>query len=658
VLQSFVADTEPEQLAYEDLEQIEKLDLEETDLKWKMAMLFVRVHKFKQKARRKIDFDKKESSRFNKKKIKEIGKKEKDSKALITVDTLVEWTNHDSESDGVIAAKEFGMIAGCDSEDAIKEGAAKLYNLITGANSEEANTAGDAVEFALMGVTSEINSSKNLFKLIDSSMSVQTKVGLGFTNCISENELGWDDSAFSIFTTTFEDVEGRPVFHRFAKTDSMKVIPPPLSRDYTSLSDHIDLDESQMSYVTSLQRSTQMTLPPVILVSNLQSTSQMILPPVHQLLIGTHLIKDCDFYEKQMANKIVGIGVGPVYNRNNVNYQNQFVSQAVLLRTRKVYIRPVIPQPVPTSKPKVTPVPTGKPKVTLVPTSTSKPHVSTVVPTGRPNRPFPVPTDRGYSPSENPFSATEDEGIFDSGCSRSMTGNKERLDDFQAFQGGKVTFRGGEGRITRKGTIRTPTLDFENVYYVKELQQFNLFSISQICNKKNQVLFIDTECLVLFKDFKLPDDSMVWVERFMNYLEEQADGEAMINSIKNGDQPLPRVTQVSIAGTTSTEQSPLKDKSMWSAQEKRVQKIDRLARSLLIQGLPNDIYSLIDSNKTAKDLWDALARHMLGELLLDTYIRYLQVINDLKKYGHSKDNCELNFKFLNNLQIEWKQYAT
>nr|GEX62429.1 hypothetical protein [Tanacetum cinerariifolium] len=84
-------------------------------------------------------------------------------------------------------------------------------------------------------------------------------------------------------------------------------------------------------------------------------------------------------------------------------------------------------------------------------------------------------------------------------------------------------------------------------------------------------------------------------------------------------------------------------------------------------------------NKTAKDLWDALARHMLGsgygeqdrkaavlyeyetfkttegELLLDTYIRYSQVINDLKKYGYSKDNCELNFKFLNNLQPEWKQ---
>nr|GEX04900.1 hypothetical protein [Tanacetum cinerariifolium] len=131
--------------------------------------------------------------------------------------------------------------------------------------------------------------------------------------------------------------------------------------------------------------------------------------------------------------------------------------------------------------------------------------------------------------------------------------------------------------------------------------------------------------------------------------------------------------------TSSTEQPPLKDKSMWSDQEKTIQKIDRLARSLLIQGLSNDIYSLIDSCKTAKDLWDALARHMLGseygeqdrkaavlceyetfkategELLLDTYIRYLQVINDLKKCGYSKDNCELNFKFLNNLQPEWKQ---
>nr|GEY62262.1 DUF4219 domain-containing protein/UBN2 domain-containing protein [Tanacetum cinerariifolium] len=100
-----------------------------------------------------------------------------------------------------------------------------------------------------------------------------------------------------------------------------------------------------------------------------------------------------------------------------------------------------------------------------------------------------------------------------------------------------------------------------------------------------------------------------WSKRFMNYLEEQTDWEAMINLIKNGDHLLPTIFQVSIAGTSLTEQPPLKDKSMWSDKEK---KIDRLARSLLIQGLINDIYSFIDSNKTTKDLWDALERHMLG----------------------------------------------
>nr|GEX33049.1 WRKY domain-containing protein [Tanacetum cinerariifolium] len=123
-----------------------------------------------------------------------------------------------------------------------------------------------------------------------------------------------------------------------------------------------------------------------------------------------------------------------------------------------------------------------------------------------------------------------------------------------------------------------------------------------------------------------------WRKRFMNYVEEQTDGEAMINSIKNGDHPLPIVAQVSLAGTA-----------------------------------PNAIPTLKDpNNDTAKDLWDALERQMRGseygeqdrkaailyecetfkategEQFLDTYLRYLQVINDLKKCCNKKDNCDVN----------------
>ncbi|GJX40786.1 putative ribonuclease H-like domain-containing protein [Tanacetum coccineum] len=109
---------------------------------------------------------------------------------------------------------------------------------------------------------------------------------------------------------------------------------------------------------------------------------------------------------------------------------------------------------------------------------------------------------------ENPHK-NRDLGIVDSGCSRSMTGNKEKLDDFVKIVGGTVTFGGGDGKITGKGTIRTSKLNFENVYYVEELQNFNLFSVSQICDTKNKVLFTDKECLVLSKEFQLPENSQV-----------------------------------------------------------------------------------------------------------------------------------------------------
>nr|GEW48154.1 hypothetical protein [Tanacetum cinerariifolium] len=557
VLQSFVVDTEPkQQLTYKDFEQIEKLDLEEMDLKWQMAMLSVRVHKFEQKARRKIDFDKKESAKFNKNKrypsfkIKEIGKKEEDLKALITVDTLVDWTDHDSERDRVIAAKEFGMIAGCDSEDAIDEGAAKVYNLITGADTEEASTADDAGEFALMGITSETkldnhliqterwrNSSKNLFRLIDSSMTVRTKVGLGFNNCISENELGWDDSAFSVFTTNSEDVEGRPLFNSDKSSEVNK-------NEFASSDSSVKSSELKPNDCTSCASSSSVSTSKneAKIESNNENTSRTSCnkngyfnkkachfrkhaSSVSKLCFvcgsGTHLIKDCDFYEKQLVKKTVGIGVGSVHSWDKLIIK--------ISLSHKLYFLGLARYVVPTDR---VVVPTGRTgKVTIPPTRpqpvpTGKPKVFAPVPTGRQNRPFLVPTDRGYSPlvcsgwwkntarplphfsrptssyfktytsyvptmsynhmkyggdrwstavkplagcswkshrKGKSFLDAEVEGIFDSGCSRSMTGNKERLDDFQVIQGGKVMFRGGE----------------------------------------------DTECLVLSKDFKIPDDNIL-----------------------------------------------------------------------------------------------------------------------------------------------------
>ncbi|GJS26038.1 putative ribonuclease H-like domain-containing protein [Tanacetum coccineum] len=78
----------------------------------------------------------------------------------------------------------------------------------------------------------------------------------------------------------------------------------------------------------------------------------------------------------------------------------------------------------------------------------------------------------------NPQYTLQDQGIFDSGCSRHMIGNKSFLIDYQEIDGG-----------------------FE--------LKFNLFSVSQMCDKKNSVLFTETECLVLSPNFKLLDENQV-----------------------------------------------------------------------------------------------------------------------------------------------------
>ncbi|GJR10785.1 ribonuclease H-like domain-containing protein [Tanacetum coccineum] len=110
----------------------------------------------------------------------------------------------------------------------------------------------------------------------------------------------------------------------------------------------------------------------------------------------------------------------------------------------------------------------------------------------------------------NPQYALQDQEIFNSGCSRHMSGNKSYPTDYQDIDGGFVAFAGSPkgGKITGKGKIKTGKLDFEDVYFVKELK-FNLFSVSQMCDKKNSVLFTETECLVLSPDFKLLDESQV-----------------------------------------------------------------------------------------------------------------------------------------------------
>ncbi|GJZ54207.1 putative ribonuclease H-like domain-containing protein [Tanacetum coccineum] len=70
-----------------------------------------------------------------------------------------------------------------------------------------------------------------------------------------------------------------------------------------------------------------------------------------------------------------------------------------------------------------------------------------------------------------------------------LTLTRAHLEDYQELSKvGSVTFGGSKGSISGKGTIRLGNLVFDDVAFVKELGHFNLFSISQICDKKLNVL--------------------------------------------------------------------------------------------------------------------------------------------------------------------------
>nr|GEV18755.1 reverse transcriptase domain-containing protein [Tanacetum cinerariifolium] len=225
-----------------------------------------------------------------------------------------------------------------------------------------------------------------------------------------------------------------------------------------------------------------------------------------------HLIKDCDYHEKKMAQPTT---------RNHAHRGNHKQYAPLTHQNLQKHMVPAVvsPQSKPVSITAVRPVSTIVPKIKVTRPKQVQPIIT------KPKSPIirhithsPSPKTSNSPPRVttvkalmgNPQHALKDKGVIDSGCLRHMTGNMSYLSDFEELNGGYVAFGGNlkGGKISGKGKIKTGKLDFDDVYFVKELK-FNLFSGSQMCDKKNSVLFTNTECLVLSPNFKLLDESQV-----------------------------------------------------------------------------------------------------------------------------------------------------
>ncbi|GJW50131.1 hypothetical protein Tco_0091482 [Tanacetum coccineum] len=119
---------------------------------------------------------------------------------------------------------------------------------------------------------------------------------------------------------------------------------------------------------------------------------------------------------------------------------------------------------------------------------------------------------------------------------------------------------------------------------------------------------------------------------------------------------------------------PPKDKERYNA--------DIRATNILLQGLPKDIYTLINHYTDANDIWDNVNmllegseltkedgesqlyddfehfRQNKGETIHDYYVWFAKLINDMRNIKMTMSRMQLNSKFMNNMLPEWGRFVT
>ncbi|GJU30476.1 putative ribonuclease H-like domain-containing protein [Tanacetum coccineum] len=443
------------QLVHEDLEQIHDIDLEEMDLKWQLALLSVRARKFYQRTGKKIIINGSDTARYDKSKVEcfnchKMGYFARECRALRNKDVNVE----DTSSKAMLAIDGIGF----DWSDMAEE-QKQCDELIVKLNDIEFKAA--TYKRGLATVEDQLVTFR------------KNEVLFGEEIVVLKREVGCKDYEFGELKAEYEKVkqEKEGIDFKIAKYDnSLK-----------------DLDKLLASQITDKSK---------------KGLGYHVVAPPHPLSLNAPTKLDLTYSGLDEFKEPEFNGYGPkdtvLKSTNDCDKESANSKENTDDSLEKEQVSD------------------------NESSSIESPLKHELILSGQMGSMLLSPQHVGFgdlpdlmvhylfSTDITTLMHEADPRFVDNGCSRHMTGNIAYLSNFKEFDGGHVTFGGGAygGRISSKGTLKTNSLDFDDVYFVKELN-FNLFSVSQMCDKRNYVLFTDTECLVVSPNFKLPDESQI-----------------------------------------------------------------------------------------------------------------------------------------------------
>ncbi|GJT37004.1 integrase, catalytic region, zinc finger, CCHC-type containing protein [Tanacetum coccineum] len=144
-----------------------------------------------------------------------------------------------------------------------------------------------------------------------------------------------------------------------------------------------------------------------------------------------------------------------------------------------------------------------------------------------------------------------------------------------------------------------------------------------------------------------------WQQRIRLYCMGKDNGENIIKSIDEGPFKMGKFRETLAEGAEGAlHLGPERDRVVadLTQEEKERYKADIRATNILLQGLPKDIYTLINHYTDAKDIWDNV-KMLLG-------VRFTKLINDMRNIKMTMPKMQLNSKFMNNMLPEWGRFVT